>query len=155
MKHVLGIDPGGKTTGVVLLAVPEDEPAYLVDSWGIDGTVEALLEWWDNSLPHLEDVTIVCEQFVNRGVHGADLSPLRIEGAVELLCLQNGEHLVWQPAAGKDTSVPDAALKRLGITKKSFGGDHHHDRFQAAKHAVWYLKRMRHRPTTEKAFPNV
>lgn len=155
MKHVLGIDPGGKTTGVVLLAVPEDEPAYLVDSWGIEGTVEHFVAWFNTYGFPVEDLTVVCEQFVNRGVHGADLSPLRIEGAVELLCLQMGLQVVLQPASGKDTAVPDAALKRLGITKKSFSGDFHDDRFQAAKHAVWYLKRMRHRPTMEKGFPNV
>lgn len=153
MIYVLAVDPGGRTTGIVLFLVMDDEPAKVVDSWGIDGSVKSLIEWWENERP-IEDFVLVCEQFVQWGRDGVELSPMRIEGALEVLRAQDYANVVFQPAGGKNTAVPDAALGRLGITKKSFPGDHHHDRYEAARHGLWYLKRMRHMPTIKKAFPN-
>lgn len=157
MKHVLGCDPGGKTTGVVLLAVPEDDPAYLEDSWALKGSIEAFKSWWDNDLPWWVDgeLTVVCETFDQRNIAGVDLSPLRLEGAIRALCLVDEVPFVGSSASGKDTAVPNAALKRLGYDEKAWRSDHHQDRREGFRHAVRYLKNMRHRPTMEKAFPNV
>lgn len=153
--RLLSFDPGGSATGhsgVVLLDVPEDAPATLVDSWAVPNGVEGMcvfLEAFDDSPADL----IVCEHFVNYNVRGADLTPCFVEGVIRGWAHTWGCNVILSPASGKDTAVPDAAMTRAGFSKKNFKGDHHADRYQALKHALRYLKRTGHMPTLEAMFP--
>lgn len=142
--RLLSIDPGGAGaghTGVVLLDVPTDGPPVLVDSWAVSGGLSGFLEWYDTTGSKLRPDKVICEHFVNRNVKGADLTPCFIEGAVRAFWRE----VILQPASGKNTAVPNAALDRLGLN--DFKGDHHADRREAARHAIWYLKKSLHRPT--------
>lgn len=154
MSYLISIDPSGVGghTGVVLIGYGDDTPAYLIDSWAVEGDFEGFLDWWEEHRDETDMADyIICEHFVNWGKPGADLMPLAIEGAVRALCrVDRQDKPSLSPASGKDTAVPDAALKRMGMW---LPGDHHHDRREAARHGLWFLKRMRHRPTLEKMYP--
>ena len=92
-----------------------------------------------------EDI-VVCEQWVDRNIRGADRSPLLIEGAVRFLWPE----VVLQPASGKNTAVSDQALKNLGVYTV---GGHHHDIREATRHAVLYCKKQLHLPTITVGWP--
>lgn len=147
---LLAIDPGGigGDTGIVLLGVPEDEPAYVRASWAVPNGLSGFRKW--NEACHwLEDANIVvCEHFVNRNIPGADLSPCFIEGAVAYL----RPDAYLQPASGKNTAVTDNALKRVG--GYDFPKDHHHDQREASRHAYWWLKKNKHLPTLHVMYPH-
>ena len=148
MTRLLAIDPGGKgagETGIVLLEYSAAHPATLVYSWAQPGGLDGWLVWYDE-LRVVADV-VVCEHFVNRNVPGADLTPCFIEGSVRTLY----RDAVLQGASGKNTAVSDDVLKRLGLW---FTGDHHHDRNEAARHGIWYLKKHGHIPTLKAGWPN-
>lgn len=158
---LLAIDPGAKGghTGIVLLSVPEDRSAELAESWAIPGGVGPMLDWLDRGC--IRDIladtdVVVIEHFVNRNIKGADIGPAYVEGAIQgyAAALLSAE-IVLQGASGKNTAVPDHAMERAGFSKKDFQGDHHGDRFEALRHALWYLKRTDHRPTLLAMFPNV
>jgi len=154
--RLLSFDPGGAktgTSGVVLLDVPDDAPATLVASWAVPNDVEGMcvfLESFDGSEADL----LVCEHFTNRNVRGVDLTPCFVEGVIRGWAYTWGRGVVLSPAGGKNTAVPDDAMERAGFLKNDFRGDHHADRWEALRHALWYLKRTDHRPTLEKMFPN-
>lgn len=142
---ILGVDPGGDGghTGVVLIGVPEDGPAFLSDSWAVSDDVTGFVDWYQTNGCFLMIDTVVCEHFVNRNIAGADLTPCFVEGAVRALFRDT--ETVLSPASGKNSAVSDDVLKRLGMY--AFPGDHHHDRREAARHAIRYLKKQRHVPT--------
>ena len=142
MATLLSLDPGGVGghTGIVLL---DADTLALEGSWAVPGELEGFLEWYDTAGADLNPGTVICEHFVNRNIKGADLTPCFIEGAVRALW----RDVVLQPASGKNTAVPDRVLKTLGLY--DFLGDHHHDRREAARHAVWYLKARYHRGVLE------
>jgi len=152
MTNILAIDPGGVTTGIVMIHAGDDAPARVVSSWSLDGSISSYLTWWNSMIFDGVDV-LVCEQFVSRNVRGADLSPLRLQGAIEVLAMDAGLDVALQPAGGKDSAVTDAAMTRVGITKRMFVGDNHDDRYQAARHGLWYLKRTKHLPTLNAMYP--
>jgi len=151
MTTLLSIDPGGKGTGhtgIVLLSYEFDTTPELIASWAVPDGLEGWLDWHDEQ--EAADISstlwpnqVVCEHFVNRNVPGADLTPCFIEGSVRTLY----RHTILQPAAGKNTAVPDTAMAALGFSKKGFKGDHHGDRWEALRHGLWYLKKARHLPT--------
>lgn len=148
-KTVLGIDPGGKggDTGVVFISYSDTQPATLVDSVAVHDGFDGFCEWWSdftrrNEIPD----TVVVETFVNYGRPGADLSPLLIEGVVRYFYPE----AVLSPASGKNKSVPDAVLKRLGVYMP---GDHHRDRTEAARHVVRWLRNQNHIPTLRAGWP--
>lgn len=150
--RLLSIDPGSSKaatshTGIVLLEVPNSAQPTLVASWAVPSGLMGFREWYFAEQPQPD--LVVCEEFVNRNIRGADISPLLIEGAARFLW----PPVVLQPAAGKNAAVPDDALTRLGFTKQSFGGDHHQDRWEALRHAVWYLKKRKHLPTLQRGWP--
>lgn len=154
MTLVLGCDPGGLNsghTGIVLISYSDTEPASLVDSWAVPDNLEGFRRWYQEIGTNLSPDVVVCERFVNRNLKGSDLSPLLIEGVVRWVW----PDAVMQMAAGKNTGMPDAAMKRAGFDKKMFQGDHHQDRFEAARHVLLWLKKQRNIPTMRKAFPNV
>ena len=150
--NLLAIDPGGNGghTGIVLIEFGVKTPATLVESWAIPGDARPFYEWATLRPERLLNIDVlVCEKFVNRNVPGADLTPLRVEGALEAVWHKG---VVWQPASGKNTAVPDKALKNLGLFFEG-SGDHHHDRREASRHAVVYLKKKRHMPTLKAGWP--
>lgn len=150
---VLAIDPGSSRaqvshTGIVLLS-----GTTLWDSWAVDSGVAGFGAWARhhvslrggppygvrNSQDKWVDVdAVVCEQFVDRQVMGADRSPLLVEGVVRFLWPE----VVLQPASGYKSQMPDEIMEKLGFSSKSFGGDHHKDRWSALRHGLLYLKRQ-------------
>lgn len=147
MTTLLTLDPGGKgtgETGIVLLEFSDTQPATLIESWAVPNALTGFLAWYDTL--HVEADIVVCEHFVNRNIRGADLTPCFIEGAV--CAVYRGT--ILQGASGKNTAVSDTVLKRLGFW---FKGDHHHDRNEAARHAIWYLKKQKHIPTLKAGWP--
>lgn len=159
--NLLVIDPGGSGkghTGIVLMMYTDKHPAMLVDSWAVPGGLEGFLEWlrdpeggYSIQSDHFSNpngVRVVCETFVNRNIPGADLTPVLVEGAVRTVF----DDVILQPAAGKNTAVPDEVLKRLGLYDIGTG-DHHQDRREAARHAIWYLKKLQHMPTLLHGWP--
>ena len=146
---ILAIDPGSSRaqvshTGIVLLS-----GTTLLDSWAVDSGVTGFSAWARhhvslrggppygvrNSQDKWVDVdVVVCEQFVDRQVMGADRSPLKIEGVVQFLW----PDVVLQPASGYIQAVPDEILKKLNLW--DFGRDHHQDRRSAARHAIRFQK---------------
>jgi len=159
---LLAIDPSGDPkghTGIVLLWVQEDKPAELEESWAIAGGIEPMIDWFEKDyIQEILDDTdvIVVEHFVLYGPRGVDIGPAYVEGAIRgyAAALLSAE-IVLQPASGKNTAVPDHAMDRAGFPKSLFKGDHHNDRWEALRHALWYLKRTDHRPTLLAMFPNV
>ncbi len=143
MTTLLSVDPGGSgagTSGVVLLSYTDTTAPVLEASWAVPDALEGWLGWYDTHSDFNPEV-VVCEHFVNRNVPGADLTPCFIEGSVCTLY----RYTLLQPAAGKNSAVPNRVLERLGLF--SFPRDHHHDQREAARHAVWHLKKTEHRPT--------
>lgn len=149
MPLILGIDPGGTGghTGAVLVDHLPDYTPVLLDSWAIPGDMDSFRKWWMSYDFQWE--TVVCEKFVNRNKPGADLTPMLFEGAVRYLV----PDVVLQPAAGKNTAVPDRALNNLGFDKDEFKGDHHGDRWEALRHVIWYIRKQDHVPTLRKGWP--
>ena len=154
--RLLSVDPGSSEahvshTGVVLLSVPEDGPPELVDSWAVDSGLLGFRRWYLDYQATFTGVdVVVCEKFVNRNIMGAALSPLLIEGAIRSL----RPDTVLQPASGKNTAVTNQNLSNLGLGKENFVGDWHGDRTESARHAIWYLRKKRHRPTLRKGWPD-
>lgn len=152
MPNLLAIDPSGDPkghTGIVRFEYGDDTPARATQTWAIPGGVKALHEWWEADSP-VRGI-VVCEEFVNRNIPGADLSPLRVQGAIEWLSIDQGFTLALQPAAGKNTAVTDEVLTRFGLY--DFPGDHHHDRREAARHGLMFLKKHKHMPTIRAMYP--
>jgi len=153
MARLLAIDPGGKggDTGIVLLDYTDDTPALLVDSWAVEDDLKGFRKWFgDNGDVLMDpDTTVVCEEYVQRNVMGADLTPLLIEGAIRFMRADT----VLQPASGKNTAVPDRAMWAAGFNRGMFPGDHHSDRWESLRHGLVYLKHQPHLPTLRALFP--
>ena len=144
---VLAIDPGSSQaqvshTGIVLLS-----GTTLLDSWAVDGGVTGFRKWYERFASPTQIFrgegwtkfdAVVCEQFVDRQVMGADRSPLKIEGVVQFLW----PDVVLQPTSGYKSQMPDEIMEKLGFSSKSFGGDHHKDRWAALRHGLLYMKRQ-------------
>lgn len=160
---LLAIDPGAKGghTGIVLLSVPEDRSAELAESWAIPGGVDPMLEWLDRGCIRdilVDTEAVVIEHFVSPRQGGINIEPAYVEGAIQGYLFGSGwvgPNVHLSPASGKNTAVPDHAMDRAGFPKSLFKGDHHNDRWEALRHALWYLKRTDHRPTLLAMFPNV
>ena len=147
MTTILSIDPGGLgtgETGIALGVFTPTEPYHLLDTWAVPDNITGFRAWYYERW-HDADV-VVCEQWVDRNIRGADRSPLLIEGAVRFLWPE----VVLQPASGKNTAVSDQALKNLGVYTV---GGHHHDIREATRHAVLYLKHQHHMPTLKAGWP--
>lgn len=169
MTTILSIDPGGSKkgeTGIAFGYYEDDKPYELTDSWAVPNNIDGFREWFYNTehayytnqraIQLLDrngnydgyspvDI-VVCEKWVDRGIRGADRSPMLVEGAVRFLW----PDAVMQGASGKNTAVSDLALKNLGVYT---AGGHHRDILEATRHAVWYVKNQRHMPTLLKGWP--
>lgn len=151
MPLILGIDPGGTGghTGAVLVEYTGGTTPDLLTSWAVAGDMDSFRQWWNYDVRRWGFDLVVCEMFVNRNKPGADLTPMLFEGAVRYLV----PDVVLQPAAGKNTAVPDRALVNLGFSKDAFKGDHHGDRWEALRHVIWYIRKQDHVPTLRKGWP--
>lgn len=152
MTYILSIDPGGKggETGIALGRYNNTEPYHLVHTWAVKDDVDGFKEWYEDEwiiryFSIAPSIEVICEHFVNRNVPGADLTPCFVEGSVRTLF----DHVVLQPASGKNTAVSDEVLKRLGVYTP---GGHHRDITEATRHAVWYVKKSGHKPTLLKGW---
>lgn len=148
--RLLAIDPGGQDghTGVCLFEYDDETPITLLASWAVPNGVEGFKELYRDELHKARPDVVVCEKFVNRNIPGADLSALLVEGVVRYLYPQTN----FQQAAGKNSAVSDEALRNLGLYDIG-RGDHHRDRTEAARHAVWLLLKLRHLPTIKSGWP--
>lgn len=148
-ETLLTIDPGGEggDTGVVVLGFDDTTAAYVRGSFVIHNGFEGFRDEF-HLFSGIHPDYIVCETFVNRNIPGADLTPILIEGVVRFMF----PGVVLQPAAGKNSMVTDAVLKKMNMW---FPGDHHHDRREAVRHGLIWLRNVRqHRPTLEAMYGN-
>jgi len=143
MPTILGIDPGG-TTGLALIEFEATTEPRMISVQHIPNGLAGFLDWqlkvervWD---------FIVCENFTVRpGVHGVDITPAYIIGAIEAL---EGKHVkINYQTPSQKPLCDDAALKRLGVHSTGMG--HAND---AARHAIIYLRNVRHIPTLKKGW---
>lgn len=145
MPSLLSLDPGG-TTGVAELEYELGEKPILKSVYQIEGGLAGFLEWWYGS-NKLFDIT-VCEDFVLRpSVKFPDLSPVYIIGALEMAEFANDIKPFYQSPSVKPL-CNDEVLKRIGFYTK--GKPHGND---AVRHAIIYLRSIKHMPTIEMAWP--
>jgi hypothetical protein len=141
---ILGLDPGG-TTGVSLVSFGlTSEPKVLWFNQIPDG-LRGFLNWYHNA--HHDWDFVVCESFTLRpGVHGADITPTYIIGALE--ALEQYRTKVHYQAPSMKKLCDDDALKRLGMYQP--GNPHAND---AIRHSIIYLRNSKHMPTLRKGWP--
>lgn len=166
-RYVLSFDPG-LSTGVALLAVPDDSPAYVVQGWQFTGGAVALLEWVSSHRELLDSVDHVCvEKFkpINHSNYAltlASVTPLVCEGVLLATGIiptypewvgfrKPGDHYV---VGGKNLADKKkrlrAFLKDTGNYRmpKELGTPDSDDFASAAGHAFAYaMKVLNHRPT--------
>lgn len=153
MTTLLAIDPCGVggTTGIVLLNYEGDKPARLFNSWN-PGTEETY-DWFYKRMfdRMVQPDVVVCEKYVNRNIPGADINPVRVEGVVHVFGRFLGKEIVWRTPQQR-LFVRDENLRKLGLLFEKVE-DHHHDRREAARHAIAYLvERAHHKPTYERGW---
>lgn len=140
-KRLLSLDPGG-TTGAALLTF-DDERVALESAWQIPGGLTGFLEWQKTFDTPID--LIICESFTLRpGVHGANIEPTYIIGA--LTALYQGTELIMQEPKLKPL-CDDARLKTLELYHKNL--PHGND---AIRHAIIYLRSIKHLPTLKKGW---
>lgn len=141
MIRILGIDPGG-TTGLALISVDNVSAPNIIWQKQIAGGLEGFLNFhWDELLDTEIDL-IVCESFTLReGVHGVDLSPTYIIGALE--ALYPAMPIVYQAPKMKPL-CDDTRLKKMGFYVPARG-----HAMDAVRHVMVYLRGTKHMPTLE------
>ncbi len=172
MNYVLSIDPGMRTG--IILGYYSDLTAYeRIDFWQIDGGLEGLIDWMADGYVNgtwyfspsiaVNDLTVVCEKFVPirskvaRTFKTEELEPIRIEGALRM---ELGDGIVWQRSsamvlAGGETPAErkrnsDDVLRNAGLWltgKKDLGMSDANDANAAQKHAIAYMRSLKHEPT--------
>jgi len=146
MTRILGIDPGG-TTGLALVSVDGSTAPQLIWQKQITGGLEGFLNFhWDELLDTEIDL-IVCESFTLReGVHGVDLTPTYIIGALE--ALYPLMPIVYQPPKLKPL-CDDTRLKEMGLYTPARG-----HAMDAVRHVMVYLRNNKHMPTLQLGWGN-
>lgn len=136
-RYVLGMDPGG-TTGIAMLRYTDDTAPELVYLYQQEGGIHGFWNFFGGSQP-TDNVDIVSENFTLRqGIHGADVTPLRIEGIQFALW---GDEVTYQEPKMKSL-VPDAWLKEQNLWTP--GRPHQMD---GLRHAFVFLRNEMHEPT--------
>lgn len=136
-KYVLAMDPGG-TTGIAMLRYTDETAPELIYLHQQEKGLAGFYDFFHGTQPN-EQVTIVSESFtIREGVHGADVTPLRIEGAQYVYW---GDEVVYQDPAMK-SMVKDEWLKSQNLWTP--GKRHQMD---ALIHAFVYLRNEMHTPT--------
>jgi hypothetical protein len=135
---VLGLDPGG-TTGVSYFSY-NDNSIDLLWHKQIEGSLKGFLDFHWDQLEDMHIDKIVCESFTLReGVHGADLSPVYIIGALE--ALYPTTEIIYQEPKLKPL-CDDSRLKRMGVHTPGRG-----HAMDAVRHVMIYLRNSKHMPT--------
>jgi hypothetical protein len=139
---LLSLDPGG-TTGYCLFEVArDDEQAELIKRGQIERGLQGFLDFHWDVLEDLNIDLIVCESFkLREGLHGVDLTPTYVIGALE--ALYPTTDILYQEPKLKPL-CDDDRLKKLGLHVP--GKPHAND---AVRHAVIALRNARHMPTLE------
>lgn len=143
MPTLISFDPGG-TTGVSIISF--DESYYsLVETMQIAGGLSGFIRWAGPHDFRQYDV-IVCEDFTLRpGVHGADITPAYVIGALEAI-VDGVMPVVYQQPSQKKL-CGDERLERLEVRKP--GVPHAND---ATRHGIIYLRNKMHLPVLEKGW---
>lgn len=140
MKTVLAFDPAAEVnisdTGFALLEYSKDTTPSVLQSGVIHGGFEGFVEWVRRD--KLEADTIVSEQFIQNR-KAADVSPLLIEGVIRFVY----PNVVLQPSSSL-SMVSEEHLKSFGFWSKV---GHHKDANSALRHALFWLRSERHKPT--------
>lgn len=138
MTALLSLDPGG-TTGLALFEY--DENSYeLVWRKQVPNGLQGFLDWtWEEGEDLLID-EIVCENFsLREGLHGVDLSPCYVIGALEALWPNAVTPITYQ-APSQKSLCGDARLDKLRLHVP--GKPHAND---AVRHAIIYLRNKKHK----------
>lgn len=142
MPTLLSLDPGG-TTGASVLYY-DDSVVELVEVTQIKDALGGFLAWQEQFDTPID--LIVCESFTLRpGVHGANLSPTYIIGALE--ALYKSTEIIYQEPKLKPL-CDDSRLKAMGFHRP--GMQHAND---STRHGIIYLRNNKHRPTLLKGWP--
>ena len=139
---ILALDPGG-TTGAAIIEFGDDTEPVIEKRWQIADGLQGFISWYQDTTDFWD--MIVCESFVLRpGVHGVDITPAYVIGALE--ALEGHLGVIYQEPKVKPL-CDDDRLKAMGFHKP--GQPHAND---AVRHAVIYLRNKRHIPTLRKGW---
>ena len=140
---MLAFDPGG-TTGVAVFAYYPNDKLTLISHHQIPGGLSGFLAWWhDQSEAIFMWDEIVCESFILRpGVHGADITPAYVIGAIKAMNANSRPFIEQQPSMKMLCS--DETLKKFGMYQK--GKPHAND---AIRHGIISLRNRNHKFTVE------
>ncbi len=142
MVTILSLDPGGTTGYAVLDVVLDTEPAEVVRRGQIEGGLAGFLDFHWDVLDGIQFDQIVCESFkLREGLHGVDLTPTYIIGALE--ALYPTTPILYQEPKLKPL-CDDLRLKKLGLHIP--GKPHAND---AVRHAIIALRNSKHKATLE------
>lgn len=168
MTGLLTIDPG-VNSGIALGFYNAVTPYQVEERWQVHDGLTGFIHWWEETFHELWVDEIVCESFSLREENkfAPDVTPLRIEGALEALLSRYdddsgfGPSLTYQPPSAKGGLTgysPKAQngtkamrqrerfdfLDRFGMFRPGTENDDTHD---AITHALVFLKRRKHMPT--------
>lgn len=145
MTALLCLDPGG-TTGWAFVHYDENTAPFVSAQGQITGGVIGFLHWYTTLGVSWQGT--VCESFILRpGVHGADITPAYVIGALEAQAFNNNEVVNYQAPSQKKL-CDDDVLKRMGLYTP--GKPHSND---AIRHGIIYLRNQKHLPTLRKGWP--
>lgn len=145
MTAILCLDPGG-TTGWAFVHYAEDTEPFVSAHGQIAGGLIGFLHWYESLGVSWQET--VCESFILRpGVHGADITPAYVIGALESLAFNRQETVTYQAPSQKKL-CDDDVLKRMGLHHP--GKPHAND---AIRHGIIYLRNKKHLPTLRKGWP--
>ena len=145
MTSLLALDPG-KTTGASWWYYDDSTPIKLLKHTQVKGGLDGVIDEFINLTPAICDV-IVCESFKLDGrTPNPDVTPLQIEGVLSYASKLYGIPVVYQ-ANNMKAHATDDFLKKHDLWFK--GAPHATD---SARHAIAYMKRIKHRPTLEHYF---
>ena len=151
MADLVAFDPG-KTTGLAVLSFSDTTLPSLRAHDQLD--VEQFFTALQLVASWTTPVTVVCEDFTlrrGRPMSSDQTLPMYLIGALQYVAYHNRSiTLVMQTPAAAKQGVTDEHLENLGLlqTPKT-KWDHAND---ALRHAVQYLKSIKHMPTLEGGF---
>lgn len=145
LQTILALDPAAERsvscTGWSYGTFSDDEAFSVVASGVITGGFKGFCDDWAIKRLLNASNVIVCEKYIPFKKAG-DPSPMKIEAVIQYV----RPDTVLQPSTGKNTIVPDALLKALGLWTTT---GHHHDEREATRHALVYLVKQKHPATLE------
>lgn len=149
MPDFLSVDPG-RRSGVSLCHYHEGTPLTLLASWDVPFGVRGFFDWYRENEPAVLEF-IVYESFdLREGKHGVDLTPVEVIGALKVLAMELDIPLHDQPPAGRLQAVSNDVLRKFDMY---LPGKAHRNELESNRHAVWWMKKAKHRPTLEKGWP--